>query len=139
MNNKNDEVVEVDGFPHIPFAINKWTPEEMLARTKDHYNIQSSRRSVRHFSSEPVPRAVIEHLILDAGTAPSGAHKQPWKFCAISSAELKKKIRLAAEAEELANYTSRMNDQWLKDLAPLGTNTNKEFLETAPWIIVVFK
>lgn len=133
------KIVEVNGFPHIPFYSEEFTEAEMLLRARKFYSELSERRSVRHFSDRPVAKEVIEQLILSAGTAPSGAHKQPWKFCAISSEELKLKIRIAAEEEEQANYSSRMSEQWLKDLAPLGTDTNKEFLEIAPWIIVVFK
>lgn len=133
------KIVEVNGFPHTPFYSEEFTEAEMLSRARKYYAELSTRRSVRHFSDRPVAKEVIEQLILSAGTAPSGAHKQPWKFCAISSEEIKQKIRIAAEEEERANYNSRMSEQWLKDLAPLGTDTNKEFLEIAPWIIVVFK
>ncbi|WP_405199043.1 nitroreductase family protein [Christiangramia sp. LLG6405-1] len=133
------KIVEVNGFPHIPFYSEEFTETEMLLRARKYYAELSARRSVRHFSDRPVAKELIEQLILSAGTAPSGAHKQPWKFCAISSEEIKRKIRIAAEEEEQANYNSRMSGQWLKDLAPLGTDTNKEFLEIAPWIIVVFK
>lgn len=133
------KIVEVNGFPHIPFYSEEFTEAEMLLRAGKYYSELSARRSVRHFSDRPVAKEIIEQLILSAGTAPSGAHKQPWKFCAISSEEIKRKIRIAAEEEEQANYSSRMSEQWLKDLAPLGTDTNKEFLEIAPWIIVVFK
>lgn len=98
-----------------------------------------ARRSVRQFSSEPVPREVIENIIQCAGLAPSGANQQPWTFCAISSPELKHKIRIAAEEEEYAFYNGRAPKEWLKDLAPLGTDWHKPFLEDAPWLIVVFK
>lgn len=111
----------------------------MLQRSTDFYRVMQSRRSVRHFDSEPVPRQVIENIIKTAGTAPSGAHKQPWTFAAISNAGLKSKIREAAEKEEQLNYSGRMSDEWLRDLAPLGTDAHKEFLEIAPWLIVVFK
>ncbi|WP_026915940.1 nitroreductase family protein [Christiangramia portivictoriae] len=133
------KVVEVNGFPHIPLYSEEFTEAEMLARTGKFYSELSARRSVRHFSDRPVSKDIIEQLIITAGTAPSGAHKQPWKFCAISSEEIKRQIRIAAEEEERSNYNSRMSEQWLKDLAPLGTDTNKEFLQIAPWIIVVFK
>lgn len=133
------KIVEVNGFPHIPFYSEEFTEAEMLARAGKFYTELSTRRSVRHFSDRPVSKDIIEQLILAAGTAPSGAHKQPWKFCAISSEEIKRQVRIAAEEEERENYNSRMSEQWLKDLAPLETDTNKEFLEIAPWIIVVFK
>ncbi|WP_300436247.1 nitroreductase family protein [Christiangramia sp.] len=129
----------INGFKHIPYKPKSFSGEEMLEKTKEFYNSLNDRRSVRHFSDKPVPKAVIENIIKSAGTAPSGAHKQPWKFCAISNAELKSKIREAAEKEEKENYNNRMSERWLKDLAPLGTDTNKEFLEIAPWLIMVFK
>lgn len=97
------------------------------------------RRTVREFSDKPVPRKVIENIIKTAGTAPSGAHKQPWTFCVVSNPEMKKKIREAAEQEEKISYQNRMNEEWLKDLAPLGTDWQKPFLEIAPYLIIVFK
>jgi nitroreductase len=97
------------------------------------------RRSLRFFSDKPVAKEVIEQLIMAASTAPSGAHKQPWTFCAIGSADIKSKIKEAAEAEERENYSGRMSESWLKDLAPFGTDANKPFLEIAPWLIIVFK
>jgi iodotyrosine deiodinase len=98
-----------------------------------------TRRSVRSFSDRPVPQEVIETLIATAGTAPSGANKQPWRFVAVQDADLKRRIREAAEVEERKLYESRANDEWLTDLAPLGTNADKPFLEDAPWLVVVFK
>ena len=98
-----------------------------------------TRRSVRTFSDRAVPQDVIETLIATAGTAPRGANKQPWRFVAVQDAELKRRIRVAAELEETKLYESRANEAWLKDLAPLGTNSNKPFLEQAPWLVVVFK
>jgi nitroreductase len=99
----------------------------------------NKRRSVRVFSNQSVPKEVIETIIKTAGTAPSGAHKQPWVFCAISNAELKSKIRSAAEQEEYENYHGRMTEEWLQDLKKLGTDWHKPFLEIAPWIIVMFR
>lgn len=98
-----------------------------------------SRRSVRSFSDRPVPQVLIETLIATAGTAPSGANKQPWRFVAVQDADLKRRIRLAAEVEERKFYESRANEDWLTDLAPLGTNADKPFLEEAPWLVVIFK
>ncbi|MGI8550196.1 MAG: nitroreductase family protein, partial [Dehalococcoidia bacterium] len=89
--------------------------------------------------ADPVPREVIGNLIQTAGTAPSGANKQPWRFVAIADSALKQQIRLAAEGEERESYEHRMPEQWLDDLAPLGTDWHKEFLEVAPWLIVVFR
>lgn len=96
------------------------------------------RRTVRDYSGEPVDRAVIEHCLWAAGSAPSGANRQPWHFVAVSDAGLKRRIREAAEAEEREFYRSRAPDDWLEALAPLGTDEHKPFLETAPWLIAVF-
>jgi nitroreductase len=94
---------------------------------------------VREFSSEPVPLKVLENLIQTASTAPSGAHKQPWTFCVISNENLKSKLRSMAEEEEFKSYNGRMNEEWLNDLAPLGTDSQKEFIDVAPWIVVIMK
>jgi len=99
----------------------------------------SLRRSVRMFSDRPVSREVIESLIAAAGTAPSGANKQPWRFVAVQDAAIKREIRVAAEAEEREFYGRRANAEWLADLARFGTDDHKPFLEAAPWLIVVFK
>jgi nitroreductase len=96
------------------------------------------RRTCRFFSPEPVPRAVIENAIRAAGTAPSGANHQPWHFAVVGSADVKRRIRWAAETEERAFYSGRAGSEWLDALAPLGTDENKDYLETAPWLIVVF-
>jgi nitroreductase len=96
------------------------------------------RRTVRDFSNKAVPKEVIEQCILAAASAPSGAHMQPWHFVAISNQEIKSKIRIAAEIEEKEFYQHRASEEWLKALEPLGTDTNKPFLETAPWLIAVF-
>jgi nitroreductase len=98
-----------------------------------------SRRSIRFFSDRPVQRQVIENLLLTSGTAPCGANKQPWFFCAISDQTIKREIREAAEAEERAFYGGRAGEEWLKDLEPFGTTWQKPYLETAPWLIAVFK
>jgi nitroreductase len=111
----------------------------MQERSADYLVYMASRRSLREFSSEPVPKQVIESLILTASSAPSGAHKQPWTFCAVSDTSIKKQIREAAEIEEKINYMGRMSDIWLEDLEPFGTNWQKPFLEIAPWLLVVFK
>ncbi len=91
------------------------------------------------FSSDPVPLEVMQEVIRVAGTAPSGAHKQPWTFCLVGNPDLKRRIREAAEEEERTNYHGRMSEEWLRDLAPFGTDEHKPFLETAPWLVVVFK
>ncbi len=97
------------------------------------------RRSVRDFSDKPVAKEVIERILLTASTAPSGAHKQPWTFCVVSNTEIKKQIRIAAEKEEYESYNNRMPEEWKKDLLPLQTDWKKEFLEIAPYLIIVFK
>lgn len=102
------------------------------------YDVARHRRTVREFSDAPVSRETIEWCIRAAGTAPSGAHKQPWRFVAVSDAATKSKIREAAEAEEREFYERRASERWLEDLRPFGTDSNKPFLEIAPWLIVVF-
>ena len=99
----------------------------------------AARRSIRDFSDRPVPRELIERIVAAAGTAPSGANKQPWRFVAVSNPAIKKRIREGAQAEERAFYESRASEDWLRDLEPIGTTADKPFLENAPWLIVVFK
>ncbi len=111
---------------------------EMQARARAHYEQQKRRRTVRDFDSRPVPREVIEHCLLAAGTAPSGANQQPWHFAVIGDPALKHQIREAAEEEERAFYTGRAPEEWLRALAPLGTDPNKPFLEEAPLLIAIF-
>lgn len=113
-------------------------PEELEARSAAVYERYRQRRTVRDYSDRPVPRAVIESCIQAAGTAPSGANLQPWHFVAVSEAETKRRIREAAEVEERAFYEGRAPASWLRDLAPLGTDADKPFLETAPWLIAIF-
>lgn len=115
------------------------TEAELRQRVATYYAQLSNRRSLRHFSDRPVPRDVIETLVMTAATAPSGANKQPWTFCVVGDAALKRQIREAAEAEEYRSYTSRMSAEWLENLAPLGTDWQKPFLETAPYLIVLFR
>jgi len=126
-------------YPFIPYRTHSYSEEEMLKRSRSFYELMVGRRSVRHFSNNAVPREVVENIIRTASTAPSGAHKQPWTFCLISNAELKSKIRAMAEEEERKSYNGRMSERWLKDLAPLGTDAVKEFIDVAPWIIVAMK
>jgi len=116
----------------------KLSEDEMQARAEAVLATLSKRRTIRDFSDRPVPRELIETCIKAAGTAPSGANHQPWHFVAISDLETKRKIRIAAEAEETEFYNKRASDEWLDALAPLGTDDNKPFLETAPWLIAVF-
>ena len=124
---------------HLPLHFDRRTPAEMWHRAQDFHNLMGRRRSVRHFSADPVPFELIAEVVRTAGTAPSGAHKQPWTFCVVGDPDLKRRIREAAEEEERINYGGRMSDEWLDDLKPFGTDWQKPFLETAPWLVVVFK
>lgn len=125
--------------PFIPYAPATFSETEMQERSKSFHDWLETRRSVRFFSDRPVPRAVMLDLIQSASTAPSGAHKQPWTFALIGDPEMKRKIRQAAEEEEFENYNGRLTPEWKEDLAPLGTDWQKEFLEIAPWLVVIFK
>lgn len=129
----------INGFPFEYYSKETFEQDEMLQRSREFLDWYERRRTVRDFSDKHVPKEVIENIILSASTAPSGAHKQPWTFCAISSAKLKSEIRKAAEKEEYDSYNGRMPEEWLKDLLPLQTDWHKEFLEIAPWLIIVFK
>lgn len=129
----------IEDHPYIAYSKPILTDEEMLERSKSFYDFMDNRRSVREFSDRAVPLEVIENLIKSASTAPSGAHKQPWTFCVVSNTEVKKQIRIAAEQEELESYESRMSSDWLEDLKSLGTDWHKPFLETAPYLIIVFR
>ena len=123
----------------IPFEGDRFLEDEMLKKSQEFYNWADKRRSVRDFSSKEVPLEIMENLIMTASTAPSGANKQPWTFCLISRKELKATLRKLAEEEEFISYNGRMSDEWKNDLAPLGTNWEKEFIDIAPWIVVVMK
>ena len=123
----------------IPYiALPDYDDVTQIARTERFYSDLKTRRTCRHFSSRDVPVAVIEHALLAAGTAPSGANHQPWHFAVVSSAEKKRVLRKAAEAEEADFYDSKASQEWLDALAPLGTDASKPYLETAPWLIVIF-
>jgi nitroreductase len=111
---------------------------EMLARAAQFADELHRRRTVRDFSERAVPRAIIEHCLRAAGSAPSGANQQPWRFVAVADADIKHRIRVAAEVEERAFYEHRAPDQWKQALAPLGTDADKPFLEVAPWLIGIF-
>ena len=116
----------------------EFPPDEMQARAESFYQEMARRRTVREFSSRPVPRSVIENALRTAGTAPNGANLQPWHFVVVSDAEIKRRIRVAAEQEEREFYTGRAPQEWLDALAPLGTDEHKPFLETAPYLIAIF-
>ena len=123
----------------IPFLAREFSPEETAQRATQFEEQMATRRSIRTFSDKAVDRSVIEALLRTASSAPSGAHKQPWTFCAIQDAEVKSRIRQAAEKEEYENYHGRMSEAWLADLEPFATDWHKPFLEVAPWLIVIFK
>ncbi|MGH7720230.1 MAG: nitroreductase family protein [Gemmatimonadaceae bacterium] len=126
-------------YPLIPLVFQRRSLEESGVRARTFHAEMVRRRTTRHFSSEPVPRELIEYAIRTAGTAPSGAHQQPWTFVAVSDAALKRRIREAAEREEWANYHGRMTPEWLEALAPLGTDEHKPHLTDAPWVVVLFR
>tara|TARA_R110001583_G_scaffold123082_1_gene274448 strand:- start:69521 stop:70210 length:690 start_codon:yes stop_codon:yes gene_type:complete len=136
---KTNDYILVDGFKHIRHIQESFSEDEMLKKSKLYFEKFDKRRSIRDFSDKPITFEVIENIIKTASTAPSGANKQPWTFCVVKSAEIKKKIREAAEEEERKSYADRMSDEWLEDLKHLGTDANKPFLEKAPYLIVVFK
>jgi nitroreductase len=114
-------------------------PEDVVRRGREFHAAMHQRRTTRHFSTDPVAREAIELAIRTAGTAPSGAHQQPWTFVAVSDPGLKRQIREAAEREEHENYHGRMPSEWLQSLAPLGTDEHKPHLTDAPWLVVVFR
>lgn len=126
-----------DGF--VPLAFDRIDPEESVARSAAFLERMRSRRSVRMFSSESVPMDAVHNAIAAAGTAPSGANQQPWRFVVVTDPELKRRIRVAAEAEERESYERRMSQEWLDALKPLGTTWEKPHLEEAPVVIVAFK
>ncbi|MGE0784833.1 MAG: nitroreductase family protein [Sandaracinaceae bacterium] len=123
----------------VPYRPPRVEPDETVARLQRDYEVMSQRRSVRRFSTDPVPAEAIEHAIRIAGTAPSGAHRQPWYFVAISDPVAKRQMREAAEREERAFYETRVTPDWREALAPLGTDFVKTHITDAPWVIVVFR
>ncbi|MGL5733317.1 MAG: nitroreductase family protein [Beijerinckiaceae bacterium] len=121
-----------------PLAFVEHTSAAMMQRAAEFRALMQRRRTVRDFSDRPVPRALIEHAVMTAAGAPSGANQQPWTFVCIGDAAVKSQIRAAAEEEEKAFYSGRAGTEWLEALAPLGTDWRKPFLETAPWLIAIF-
>jgi nitroreductase len=128
---KSSEMLPLAGFPD-------YSDEEMLQRARAFHSQIARRRTVRHFSDRPVPRALIDECLQAAGSAPSGANLQPWHFTVVTDPELKKKIREAAEEQERHFYDHRASDEWLEALAPLGTDEHKPYLEIAPCLIAIF-
>ena len=127
-------------FKSVLYELPRYSTAERKRRGEAFLQSMSNRRSVREFSSEPVPRDLIELAITTASTAPSGAHRQPWRFVAVSDVATKRKIRIAAEEEERESYEGgRMPEEWLDALAPIGTDWHKPYLETVPWLVVVFE
>jgi nitroreductase len=135
----NPSLKIINNYPFIRYPHEILPADEMIDRSKANFEKMSTRRSIRDFSDMPIPKEVIHNLILTAASAPSGAHKQPWTFCIVSDAEIKKQIRIEAEKEEFESYHGRMSEEWLHDLMPLQTDWRKPFLEIAPYLIVVFK
>ena len=125
--------------PHIPYTVERLSIEEMKERAISFYHQLDSRRSVRHFSPDPIPQEVIENIVLAAGTSPSGAHSEPWTFVVVKDPEIKMKIREIVEQEEYLNYDRRMGERWVRDLKFVKTTHEKPYLEKAPYIIIVFK
>ena len=123
----------------IPLNALELEPEEQVSRASDFFELMNRRRTVREYSPREVPLELVERAIATAGTAPSGANMQPWRFVVVRDAEVKRKIREAAEKEEHESYSGRMSEKWLRRLAPLGTDEHKPFLEIAPYLIVVFR
>jgi nitroreductase len=128
----------VSKHPFVPLEWREYPVDDMRRRVSRFLEIMQGRRSVREFSSRAVPRDIIETALAAAGTAPSGANLQPWHFVVVSDPDTKQRIRIAAEAEEKEFYEHRASPEWLAALEPLGTDTNKAFLDTAPYLIAVF-
>ena len=126
-------------FPFVPLQFESLPPEEMAARGRAFLDEMNRRRTTRHFSTRPVARELIELALRTAGTAPSGAHQQPWTFVAVSDPAVKRRIREAAEAEEREFYRGRAPEEWREALAPLGTDEHKPHLTDAPWLVVLFR
>jgi nitroreductase len=126
-------------YPYEPLHFTRLGSAKQLEAVQAFYERMRERRTVRSFSPEPVAFELIEYAIRTAASAPSGANQQPWRFVVVSDAETKRRIREAAEEEERENYERRFPDEWLEALAPLGTDWHKEFLEVAPYLIVVFR
>jgi nitroreductase len=128
----------VDETSFVPYNYKSYPIEEMQKRSQTFLKNIQKRRTIRDFSDEPVPEEIISNCLRSAGTAPSGANRQPWHFSVVSDMEIKKQIREAAEEEEKKFYSGRAPDEWLEALEPLGTDENKPFLEIAPYLIVIF-
>lgn len=124
--------------PFVSLEFTRLSDSAMQQRSRSFYQQMCTRRTVRDFSTTPIPKDVIKDALRTAGSAPSGANRQPWHFSVVSTPEIKRQIRLGAEAEEREFYQRRATDEWLNALEPLGTDADKGFLETAPYLIVIF-
>eukprot|EP01134_Creolimax_fragrantissima_P006684 CFRG6684T1 len=133
--NESDEGEE----QHIPFKPKRYPQIEMINRSKEFYHLMNNRRSVRDFSTEDVPREVIDNIIRVGGTGPSGAHTEPWTYVVVRSSEMKRQVRDIIEAEERINYERRMGQKWVDDLSHIGTTWSKPYLEECPYLVIVFK
>ncbi|XP_066585038.1 iodotyrosine deiodinase isoform X2 [Prorops nasuta] len=140
LNNDNEEEPALPkNLEHVPYKYDKPTEQDLIDRARKFYELTNARRTLRFFSPDPVPKEVIREIIKAAGTSPSGAHTEPWTFVAISSLKAKSQIREIVEREEEINYRKRMGKKWTTDLQPLKTDWVKEYLTTAPYLILVFK
>ncbi|XP_043250468.1 iodotyrosine deiodinase 1 [Colletes gigas] len=135
----SEEPVLPKDLEHILYEYKKFSEAEILHRASEFYKIVAARRTIRFFSPDPVPKEVIREIIKAAGTAPSGAHTEPWTFVAVSNQKVKEQIRCIVEKEEEINYKQRMGVKWTTDLLPLKTNWIKEYLTTAPYLLLIFK
>lgn len=131
--------VYINGFPFSNYRVGNSNNRSSEVRSQAFYQQIKTRRSVRQFSDKAVSKTIIENILRTANSAPSGANLKPWSFCAVQDQAMKIQIREAAEKEEFDNYNGRMPEEWKKHLGPLQTDWHKEFLEIAPWLIVVFK
>ncbi|XP_014358851.2 iodotyrosine deiodinase 1 [Papilio machaon] len=125
--------------PHIPYRPLQRSDEEVLQRSREYYELMAKRRTVRSFSTEPIPQEVLDNIVRTAGTSPSGAHTEPWTFIVVQDQETKTAIRSIVEEEEDLNYTKRMSRQWVTDLKPFATTATKPYLSDAPALILVFR
>ena len=139
MSDADETLHGVRMYPFVPLAFTRRSLEESRSRGEDFFAEMDRRRTTRHFSTEPVPRELIELAIRTAGTAPSGAHQQPWTFVAVSDPGLKQRLREAAEHEEHDFYHGRAPREWLEAVLPLGTDEHKPHLTDAPWVVVLFR
>jgi len=138
-NEQTDDRPNPDDTGHIPYKQDMLSDEQIISHARAYYEFMNKRRSLRFISDRPVPQKAIDYIVHTAGTAPSGAHCQPWSFAVVSDTVLKQKIRTLVEREEKINYERRMGQQWLSDLSPIGTTWQKPYLDTAPYLIIALK